>query len=146
PGYGPPQPGYGGYPAPGGAGGGPPAKKSKALMWVGIGCGALLVLGVAGSIVGYYYVKSQVSDAETAIAAAASAGALSTALPTPATMSPTCAKAVACCQAVMAKTAGANAATGAQACNGIGLLSEGLCAKQYEGQRRAATVVGATCP
>ena len=115
-------------------------------MWVGIGCGSLLVLGIAGGIATYLYMKGQVNDAETAIAAAASAGALGTALPTPASMSPTCAKAVACCQAVMSKTAGANAAAGAQACNGIGLLSEDLCAKQYEGQKRAATVVGASCP
>jgi hypothetical protein len=116
------------------------------LLWVGLGCGALVVLGIAGGIATYFYVKGQVNDAETAIAAAASASPLGTALPTPASMSPTCAKAVACCQAVMAKTAGANAAAGAQACNGIGLLSEGLCAKQYESQKRAASVVGASCP
>jgi hypothetical protein len=116
------------------------------LLWVGIGCGGLLVLGTAGGIASYLYVKSQVSAAETAIAAAASAGALGTALPTPATMSPTCAKAVACCQATMAKTAAANPALGTQACNGIGLLSEAACATQYESLKRTATALGATCP
>ena len=116
------------------------------MLWVGIGCGGLLVLGVAAGIASYFYMKSQVSAAETAIAAAASASPLGTALPAPTSMSPACAKAVACCQAVMNKTGGANAAAGAQACNGIGLLSEELCQKQYEGQKRAATVVGATCP
>ncbi len=112
---------------------------------MGIGCGGLILLGIIGSVISYFYVKSQVDSAEKAIAAASSAGVLGTALPTPASMSPTCAKAVACCQAVMAKTAAANAAA-AQACNGIGLLSEELCTKQYEGQKRAATVVGASCP
>jgi len=46
----------------------------------------------------------------------------------------------------MAKTAGANAAAAEQACNGVGLLSEDICTKQYEAYKRAATVVGVTCP
>jgi hypothetical protein len=46
----------------------------------------------------------------------------------------------------MAKTAGANAAAAEQVCNGIGFLSENVCEKQYEDQKRAATLVGGTCP
>jgi hypothetical protein len=145
PGYGPPQQGYGGYPPPGGPGV-PPAKKSKALLWAGIGCGALLVLGIAGGVATYLYMKGQVNDAETAIAAAASAGALGTALPTPAAMGPNCAKAFACCQVTMAKTAAANPALGAQACAALGISPEAACAAQYETLKRAATLSGATCP
>jgi Flp pilus assembly protein TadG len=117
------------------------------LLWVGLGCGGLLLLGVGGGIAGYLYMRSQVSGAESAIAAAASAVAAGDSSATaPSTLTPSCAKAVACCKATMAKTAGANAAAGEQACNGIGLLSEDVCEKQYEGQKRAATVVGAICP
>jgi len=120
-------------------------------MWVGLGCGGLLLLSLAGGIASYFYMRSQVSAIESTIAAASAAatadGASPGAVPgLPATLSPTCAKAVACCKATMAKTAGANAAAAEQACNGIGLLSEDVCAKQYEGQKRAATVVGASCP
>jgi len=46
----------------------------------------------------------------------------------------------------MAKTAGANAAAAEQACNGVAVLSEDVCAKQYEAYKRAATVVSAICP
>jgi hypothetical protein len=104
------------------------------------------LLGIAGSVGAYLYMRGQVSDAETALASAASAATSGTAFPTPATLTPACAKAIACCKATMAKTAGANAAAGEQACNGIGLLSDEVCAKQYEGQKRTATVVGALCP
>src|SRR6478736_1127014 len=156
PGYGQPQQGYGGYPPggpPGAPPGGPagPSKKSKALMWVGLGCGGLLLLSLAGGIASYFYVRSQASAIESAIAAA-SAGATGTgaspgAVPgTPATLTPTCAKAVACCKANAAKAAGVNAAAVEQACSGIGLFTEDVCAKQYEGYKRAATVLGASCP
>ncbi|MET0793817.1 MAG: hypothetical protein ABW061_20025, partial [Polyangiaceae bacterium] len=139
PGYGPAQPGYGGYPP-----GGPPAKKSKALLWVGIGCGGLLVLGIAGGIASYFYVKSQVSDAESAIAAAASAGALGTPA-APGTISATCAKAVACCKVVMTKN-NANNAIATSVCNAIGLQSEAVCVTTYDAYKRNAAVSGATCP
>ena len=115
-------------------------------MWLGIGCGGLVVLGIIAGVAIYFYTASQVSAAESAIAAAASAGTLGTALPTPASMSPACAKAVACCQSTMAKTAGANSAIAAQACNAIGLQSDDLCQKTYDGYKRAAAVSGATCP
>ena len=116
-------------------------------MWVGLGCGGLLLLGLAGGIASYFYMRSQVSSIESAVAAASAAAAGDGASPAvPSTLSPTCAKAVACCKATMAKTAAVSAAAAEQACNGIGLLSDDVCVKQYEGQKRAATVVGASCP
>lgn len=48
-GYGQP-PGGGGYGAPPPA----PAKKSGVGAWIGIGCGALLLLGIIGGIIGYF--------------------------------------------------------------------------------------------
>jgi hypothetical protein len=114
-----------------------------------LGCGGLLLLGLAGGIASYFYMRSQVNAIEAAVASAAAAGdsAAPGASPAaPSTLSPTCAKAVACCKATMAKTAAVSAAAAEQACNGIGLLSDDVCVKQYEGQKRAATVVGASCP
>ncbi len=149
PGYGPAQPGYGGYPgAPPGAGSaGASAKKSKALLWVGMGCGGFLLLGVAGAIAGYLYIQRQASDTESAIAAAASAAAAGNPIgAAPSTLTPSCAKSVACCKAANAKVGGANADLGEQACNELGRLPESVCASQYEARKRTATVLGVTCP
>lgn len=101
--------------------------------------------------------KSQVDAVTSAVEAAASAAATgaepgatptgaipTTATPTAAT--PSCAKAIACCKATMAKTGGANAAAAEQACNGVALLPEDICKKQYDAYKRAATVVSAICP
>jgi hypothetical protein len=89
--------------------------------------------------------RSQVSAVESAVAAASAAVGDSPGA-TPSTLTPSCGKAVACCKATMAKTAGPNAAAAEQACNGVGLLAEDICVKQYEAYKRAATVVGVTCP
>ncbi len=148
PGY-PAQPGYGAY--PGGPPAGPPGapqKKNKTLLWVGLGCGGLLLLSLAGGIAGYLYMRSQVSAVESAVAAASAAvaGQASGAPASTSTLTPACGQAVTCCKATMAKTAGPNAVAAERACDGIGLLSDDICVKQYEAYKRAATVVGVTCP
>jgi len=115
------------------------------MLWVGLGCGGLLLLSLGGGVAAYLYMRSQVSAVESAVAAA-SAAVAGESPTTPSNLTPNCAKAVACCKATMAKTAGPNAAAAEQACNGIGLLADDVCVRQYEGQKRAATVVGASCP
>ena len=90
--------------------------------------------------------RSQVSAVESAVAAASAAVAGDSSGTIPSTLTPACLKAVACCKAAMAKSAGLNATSAAQACNGVGLLSEDICSKQYESYKRAATMVGAICP
>jgi len=121
-----------------------PAKKSKALLWVGLGCGGFLLLSIAGGIASYFYVKGQVSDAESAIAAAASAGVVGA--PASGPISATCAKAVACCQSSMAKSVGAGSAIASAACTALGRQSDPTCAQLYDSYKRAAAVSGATCP
>jgi len=149
PGYGPPQQGYGGYPGapPGGPGGplAPPPKKSKALLFVGLGCGALILLGIAGSVASYFYMKSKVSDAEQAIANYGTGGAGVLAAPAAGSVSATCAKAIACCKAITEKSAGTNTALVDQACNGIGLLADTQCLQQYNALKTSAAAVHATC-
>jgi hypothetical protein len=132
---------------PGAGPAGPPPKKSKTLLWVGLGCGGLLLLSIGGGIAGYLYMRSQVSAVESAVAAASAvvAGDPSAATPTT-TATPTCAKAVACCKATIAKTAGSNASIAEQACNRVALLPENVCEKQYEAYKQAATMVSAICP
>lgn len=141
-GYGPPQP-YGGY--PGGPPAGPPPKKSKALLLVGLGCGGLILLGAAGAIVSYFYVKNKVNDAETALSNLASGGAGSLAAPAAGSVSATCAKTIACCKAITEKSAGPSSALADQACNGIGLLSDAQCLQQYNALKTSAAAVHATC-
>ena len=152
PGYGPPQQGYG-YPGgpPAGAGG-PPPKKSKTLLLVGLGCGALILLGVAGGIASYLYMKSKVNDAETAIANLADAGALGVPASGSAgagsllALSPMCAKAATCCAAMATKTSPASAPFAAQACaKTYATFADNVCAQQYASLKQAATTMGATC-
>jgi hypothetical protein len=113
-----------------------------------MGCGGLLLLGIGGGVASYLYMKNQVDAVTSAVEAAAASAAASGAVPgaAPVAASPSCVKAIACCKATMAKTAGPNAAAAEQACNGVALLSEDICAKQYDAYKRAATVVSAICP
>jgi len=142
PGYGPPQQNYGGYP---GGPGGPPPKKSKALLFVGLGCGVLILLGIAGSVVSYFFMKSKMEDAQSAIANfGADSGVL--AAPAPGSVSATCAKTIACCKAITGKSAGpSNTALVDQACNGIGLLSDAQCLQQYNALKPSAAAVHVSC-
>jgi hypothetical protein len=146
PGYGPPQQGYGGYPAGPPAGpAAPPPKKSKALLFVGLGCGALILLGVAASVASYFYMKSKVNDAETAIANLAAGGTSPLAAPAPGSVSAACAKTIACCKAVTGKAAVGNPALVEQSCNGFALLSDAQCEQQYSSLKLSAAAVHATC-
>jgi hypothetical protein len=102
----------------------------------------VVVLGVIGAALSVYFVKAKVEEAQQQVGSLASAA--SPALNN-VTASPICAKAVACCQAVMAKTAPGNAPA-LDACKGLGMLSDDQCQKQYEGQKNAASMMGASCP
>lgn len=52
-----------------------PVKKSNPLVWVGLGCGALLFLGAAGAWGVYAFVVRPVQEAEAAASAIANTGA-----------------------------------------------------------------------
>jgi hypothetical protein len=113
---------------------------------VGLGCGGLILLGAVGGIASYFYMKSKVNDAETAIANLASAGAGGFPTPAAGTVSAICAKTIACCKAITEKSAGpSNTALVDQACNGIGLLSDVQCTQQYNALKTSAAAVHATC-
>jgi hypothetical protein len=112
------------------------------------------LLGAAGSIAFYMYMKSKVNDAETAIANLASGGAGGITLPgvtgTSAASAPVlsaaCAKAAACCAAMAAKTSPANGALAAQACaRTYATFADNICTQQYVSLKTAASTMGATC-
>jgi|SRR5450432_1374089 len=143
-GYGPPgygQPQYGG-PPPGGQ---PPPSKSP-LIWVGIGCGVLVLLGAAFGIVSFILARRATDNVEKQIELAASGVALgASAVTTPgATPSSVCAKTVACCQAIAAKS-GSNANLAANACAAYANLSDAVCAQQYPALKQTAAALGGSC-
>jgi hypothetical protein len=105
----------------------------------------LILLGIAGSVASYFYMKSKVSDAEQAIANYGTGGAGVLAAPAAGSVSATCAKAIACCKAITEKSAGTNTALVDQACNGIGLLADAQCLQQYNALKTSAAAVHATC-
>jgi len=151
PGYGPPggpPPGpaqYGGY--PGGPGQPPPKKKSNALLFVVLGVGVLVLLGIGGAVASFLYVRNQANQAEQQIAAAASGVAAGvSAVNGGAAVSPACARAIACCKIVDGRSGGQNAELIERACGGLGALSDAVCAQQHDAQKRAATLLGLTCP
>jgi hypothetical protein len=121
-----------------------PAKKSNALLFVGLGCGALILIGIGVSVAFFFYAKSKVDDAESAIAGAVGdAGAI--AAPAPANASPICAKAIACCKVVANKAASGNPALVAQGCNSFAMLADAQCTQQYNSMKASAAAIGASC-
>ncbi len=140
PGYGPPQ--YGAGPP----GGSPPPSKKNPLIWVGVGCGVLFVLGGIGGVVAFFAVRQKSNDVQKQIELAASGvalGASAIAAPSvPATG--VCAKTVACCQTIASKS-GSNAPLAVQACAAYGSLSDAVCAQQYPALKRTAAAMGGSC-
>jgi hypothetical protein len=114
----------------------------------------LILLGAVGGVFALIAARKKANDVEQQIELAASGVAIAasgvalgaSAFNGQAPPTPACANAIACCKLTIAKTAGANAAAVEQACTGLGLLSDAACAQQYEGQKRAATALGLTCP
>jgi hypothetical protein len=126
----------------------PPAKKSNALMWVGLGCGGLFLLSAIGGGVAVYMAKRAT---ENAIAAASSSLAAPLTPPVAggdpaapaAGAAGTCARAVECCIKIIQKTS-----PGAQneaACAGLKQLPEANCALPLTTYQKSAQLLGVKC-
>jgi hypothetical protein len=130
------------------------------VLFIGLGCGALLLLGGAGAA-WFFYQASQVARAGFAVASAvaiAADGGVPLTVPGPAgsgvpltipdgalnTGGPTCEQAAACCRAVVAKTGG-NADMQAT-CEAMRQAPQIGCVQALETYRRTAPLVGASCP
>ncbi len=139
PGYGPAQ-----YGAPPPAG--PPPSKTKPLIWLGVGCALLLLLGGIGGVVAFLAMRQKTNDVEKQIELAASGVALgASAIVAPsAPATGVCAKTVACCQVIASKS-GSNADLAVRACAAYGSLSDAVCLQQYPTLKRTAAAMGGSC-
>jgi hypothetical protein len=117
------------------------------MLFVGLGCGGLLLLLLIGAGVAFYMAKSATERAIAAASAAASPGVTPTANATtdsaggPANGN--CAKAAACCRKIIVKSnAGAQAEAG---CLAMKQLDEATCAQPLETYRQSAKLLGVSC-
>lgn len=114
----------------------PGNKKSNPLLWIGIGCGALLVLSLVGGALAYYFTMRAAKSAFEGIA--------SSVAPSGAAPGAACGLAVECCRKVNQKTgAGAQADS---ACQGLAALSEAQCQLSLTAYQRSAELLGLKCP
>lgn len=121
-------------------------------MWVGIGCGGLLLLSAIASVGAYFFVSKKVEEAGLALsAAAASAGA--PAVPgapaegatdsSGAPLGGACAKAAECCRKIIKKSnAGAQAEAG---CLALKQLPEASCDQPLQSYKQSAKLLGVSC-
>jgi hypothetical protein len=123
------------------------------LIWVGIGCGGLLLLATIGSVLAYYMAKQA---AETGLAALSAAAASAAAPPAPgdapadgatdssgAPIGGACAKAAECCRKIIQKSnAGAQAEAG---CLALKQLPEASCVQPLQTYKQSAKLLSVNC-
>jgi hypothetical protein len=117
------------------------------MLFVGLGCGGLLLLSLIGGGVAFYMAKKATDNAIAAVsAAAAQPGAPAADGATDSSGAPVngnCAKAAECCRKIIQKSnAGAQAEAG---CLAMKQLNEGLCADPLKTYRDSAKLLGVTC-
>jgi hypothetical protein len=155
PGYGAPPP-YGAPPAPAAP---PPKKGTSPVLWIGLGCGVLLLFGGAGAAWFLYSATRGITaalegagltDGGISISvppAGAGGGAGTLVVPGPgdlATGGPVCDQAAKCCRSMVAKSGGNPAAE--TACDNLKTMPRIGCTQAFETYKRSAPLVGATCP
>lgn len=128
-----------------------PAKKSNALLWVGIGCGGLLLLSGIASVAAYFFVANKVEEAGIALSAAAASAAAPLGAPpadgatdsSGAPLGGACAKAAECCRKIIQKSnAGAQAEAG---CLALKQLPEASCEQPLQTYKQSAKLLGTSC-
>jgi hypothetical protein len=128
------------------------------VVWLGVGCGVLLLLGGASAAWFFYTASRGITAALEAGAALADAGVTLTPpaaggaggtliVPGPgglATGGPACEQAAKCCRSMVAKSGGNPAAEAA--CDNMKTMPQIGCTQALETYKRSAPLVGATCP
>jgi hypothetical protein len=119
-------------------------------MWVGIGCGGLLLLSAIGGVVGFIMVKRKAEEQLAALSAAAqqgsppsdgTAGGATDSSGAP--VSGACAKAAECCRKIIVKSnAGAQAEAG---CLAMKQLPEASCQQPLDTYKQSAKLLGVSC-
>jgi hypothetical protein len=121
-------------------------KKSNVGLLIGLGCGALLLIGTIGAV-GFYF--AFVKPAKDAVDAAKAVYGTTTSTATTSTAtsgssgSGACAKASECCKNMILKTGGDAAALAN--CDNFKNLPEVGCVTSLENFKKAAPAVGARC-
>jgi hypothetical protein len=122
-------------------------------MWVGIGCGGLFFLSLAGAGVAFYMAKKATENAFAAVSAAAAPLSPPASPGTPAADGATdssgapvngaCAKAAECCRKIVRKSsAGAQAEAG---CLAMKQLDEATCQQPLQTYQQSAKLLGVSC-
>jgi hypothetical protein len=126
-------------------------KSNRALLWLGIGCGGFMLLGVAAVVIAVFWLKTRTNDAIDELqklqSSALALPALSAVVAEPgsAELSGDCKIAHSCCQLIAEKsTAGAAAL---QACEVFKTAAypQVTCAAALAGYRKAAEALGLRC-
>jgi hypothetical protein len=117
------------------------------MLFVGLGCGGLILLSLIGGGVAFYMAKKATDDAIAAVSAAASPGAAPAANgATDSSGGPAngnCAKAAECCRKIILKSnAGAQAEAG---CLAMKQLTEATCEQPLQTYRQSAKLLGVSC-
>jgi hypothetical protein len=114
-------------------------------MWIGIGCGLFLLLGIAASGVAYYAFAQAADELEEAAKAAGASTSTSTSTTTSDTSSGggTCSKAAACCKAIVTKSGGD--ATASAGCDNLKNVPEAGCVQALDTYKKSASLLGVTC-
>lgn len=155
PGYGGPaqQPPYGMNGMPGQQ---PPAglasapKPNRTLLWLGIGCGSLLLFAVGIAVAGVLWFRARTNSAieelqKLQAGAASGVPALSVSSASGRELSGDCKAAHACCRAIAAKsTASAEAVAACELFRSAG-YPEATCTASLVGYRKAAEALGIRC-
>jgi hypothetical protein len=140
----PTQPGY----AP------PPKKKSNTALFVGIGCGVLLLLGAGAAFAIYLWTKDTINDAVTAASAFGAAvgsapivipgvpAAPGATTPAPAGGAGTCERARICCEKILARSGNQNSALN---CNALKTLPDSSCTQMLTAYTSMAAALGDSC-
>ncbi|MEZ4227595.1 MAG: hypothetical protein R3B89_00435 [Polyangiaceae bacterium] len=127
----PPPPMYGG-PGPGGQ----PPKSPKTGLFLALGCGTLLLVGVGAVGAGAMLWTTSASDSGPVVVSPSPAvGAASS--------NGTCAKTAACCRKIV-EASGADPAT-LKNCDNFKQLPDANCTAALEGYKRSAAVLKVTC-
>jgi hypothetical protein len=112
-------------------------------MWLGLGCGGLLLLSAVGSAVVYYALASAADELTEQAVKATSGNGSPASTSTSSSGSGTCDKATACCKAVVQKSGGDAAALAG--CDNFKQVPELGCAQSLDTFKKSAAVLGVSC-
>ena len=119
---------------PGGYGAARPAaaKKSNALLWLGLGCAVLAFLGLVGGVAAWFFWTRSTALGSGPAGEAQSTDSLEA-----------CDRAMACCKAVVQKSSGDP--TALAACDSLANVPASACEQALATYQKSASLLGISC-